>query len=610
MTEELLAALQAEMAAAASSAKVSDEDVVSAFYADPDVAEIKADLRRTKATQGSGEADDPQGDRSERPRNYDRKTKELEEELERAWRRLRPAIVAQLSHTANDDPTLVQAEAELRGLKAKESALRKQREQLRLDHLRQLRQEQDQLAAQFGPGHEKLVAVKQQIAQFENIPEETLHSTQPQTGALLSAIEQGLKSVETMRAEIEERFRRDLTESKKSEIDLLAESNLRNNLERQRTLFNSVVDQLKQAQLVSDYGSVSAQVLNPPTASESRPSMGPGLMMALLMGLGVGGGIAFVADLLDARLRSVSEIRKVVDLRVLGLIPQHTRGQLDSDFAMGLMSHTTPRSLMAEAYKSVRTSLDQIRRNLNAQVLLITSPQSGDGKSTTASNLAISLAHAGRRVLLIDADLRRPSQHLIHGLRRSPGLTHILKDVLPFHRVVQPTLIDNLDFLATGSEVANPAELLASPRLNLLLEEVRLALRRRHLRLLPPPRRDRFVDHRIDCRRYPSGRPGFGHPTSRPRADPGAPQDPGNPGARDGGQRHGPRAVWLRLRLWLRLWLRLRDLWFLESAGRASDAGCQILAQAHGQQGRALLVRSQRSQRSQRNQRNWRSLGP
>ena len=106
-------------------------------------------------------------------------------------------------------------------------------------------------------------------------------------------------------------------------------------------------------------------------------------------------------------------------------------------------------------------------------MLLVTSPQSGDGKSTTASNLAISLAHAGRRVLLIDADLRRPSQHLIHGLRRSPGLTHILKDVLPFHRVVQQTLIDNLDFLATGSEVSNPAELLASPRLNVLLEEVR-----------------------------------------------------------------------------------------------------------------------------------------
>ena len=128
---------------------------------------------------------------------------------------------------------------------------------------------------------------------------------------------------------------------------------------------------------------------------------------------------------------------------------------------------------MAESYKSVRTCVESLRCDQNAKVILVTSPNAGDGKTTTASNLAISLAHAGHRVLLVDADLRRPSQHVIHSASRDRGLVHILKDLQPTHRVVQPTRVDNLDLISSGPEVPNPAELLASPRLGEFLDEVR-----------------------------------------------------------------------------------------------------------------------------------------
>ncbi len=106
-------------------------------------------------------------------------------------------------------------------------------------------------------------------------------------------------------------------------------------------------------------------------------------------------------------------------------------------------------------------------------MILVTSPTAREGKSSTASNLSISLAHAGRKVLLIDADLRCPSQHAGYDLRLSPGFTQVLKDVLPFDRVVQPTPVENLELLAAGLDVSNPAELLASPRLASFLEETR-----------------------------------------------------------------------------------------------------------------------------------------
>ena len=108
-------------------------------------------------------------------------------------------------------------------------------------------------------------------------------------------------------------------------------------------------------------------------------------------------------------------------------------------------------------------------------MFMVTSPQPADGKSTTASNLAISMAHSGRKVLLIDADLRRPAQHKIHGLPRSPGLTEVLNDQMPFHKAVQQTAVENLHLLAAGAEVSYPAELLATDRLGALVRELRQA---------------------------------------------------------------------------------------------------------------------------------------
>ncbi len=291
---------------------------------------------------------------------------------------------------------------------------------------------------------------------------------------MLKSIEQGLKSVEGMRAEVEQRFQNDLAESNKSEIGQLAESNLRNNLERQRALFYSVVDQLKQAQFVSDFGSVTARVLDPAAAKENRPWIPLVLSAALLLGCGLGAGAVYVADQLDARIRSLREIRLLLNYRMLGVVPLLSRGQ-QGDVKIALVSHARSRSRLAETYKLIRTGIDLLRRNWEGKVFMDTSPQPAEGKSTTASNLAISTAHSGRKVLLIDADLRLPSQHTTHGLPRSPGLTEILNDQMPFHEAVQQTAIENLGLLAAGAEVSNPAELLATDRLGTLVRELRQA---------------------------------------------------------------------------------------------------------------------------------------
>jgi receptor protein-tyrosine kinase len=197
------------------------------------------------------------------------------------------------------------------------------------------------------------------------------------------------------------------------------------------------------------------------------------LVLALASGALLGAGIVVVSDRFCQQVQSAEEMKKVLDLTVLGLVPRLTREQAAETDSIGQVSHTLPRSLMAEAFKAARTNLEVIRRNRPVQVILITSPMSHEGKSTVASNLAITLAQAGRSVLLIDADLRCPTQHLVHKLQRGRGMVQLLNGSQAIDDLVQSSGIAGLNLLCAGPETHNPAELLMSARFGEIIAEAR-----------------------------------------------------------------------------------------------------------------------------------------
>src|SRR4051794_16705241 len=110
-------------------------------------------------------------------------------------------------------------------------------------------------------------------------------------------------------------------------------------------------------------------------------------------------------------------MRGILNLPLLGQIPLLPDTPTCQARLVGVISHTMPRSPLSEAFKIARTNLDLFRRTRGIRVILVASPCAAEGKTTVASNLAICLAQAGRKVLLVDADLRRPTQHTIHGLQ-------------------------------------------------------------------------------------------------------------------------------------------------------------------------------------------------
>jgi len=234
--ESLLEHLRAEHAKAVSSAQVSEAELVREFYAEPEVAERAADLKDAKdrfneARRVSRPASDPS------LVALGKRIKDLEAELGRMWQQRKAGLQARLAG-AGDDQAIRQAASEVMTLRAKKAALGEQLEQFKAQRLLELQAKHDRLVKQHGPEHAKVQEVREQIARLKGDANEApADPRQSQAAALLKSIEQGLKSVEGMRAEVEQRFQNDLAESNKSEIVQLAESNLRNNLERQRALF-------------------------------------------------------------------------------------------------------------------------------------------------------------------------------------------------------------------------------------------------------------------------------------------------------------------------------------------------------------------------------------
>lgn len=313
----------------------------------------------------------------------------------------------------------------------------------------ELRRTYEEKLETFKPGYPEMVQISSRIAEIDR-----------QLATEVATIRNALRASFESSANQEEQMRKRIDELRAEVIDLQKKSVQYNTLQREvessRNLYNDLLQRYKEVDVASGVGTNNVFIVDRALPPQSRSHPRTMLILAgtLFLGLMAGFGGATLIELFDDHVRSPDDAEKASGLPLLGIVPS-------ADFSKGVLAELgDPRSGLAEAYRSLATSLQFSTETGLPRTLVITSGGPAEGKSTTAIALARHFAVTGKRVLLVDADLRRPSMHTKIGLPNGVGLTNVLTGMNTMNEVVQATPVDNLWFVASGPLPPNAAEIL------------------------------------------------------------------------------------------------------------------------------------------------------
>ena len=259
-------------------------------------------------------------------------------------------------------------------------------------------------------------------------------------------------------------------------------------------LLTYLVQRYEEAKITASVGSGGIRIVNPaamPTQPLPRSRM-RNIMVTVIMGLGLAFGLVLLVEYLDPAVRSKAEIERRTGLTVVGQIPFYVnksgeqtifetfdtlahmsnlkskkRGNLSGIHSMlyPLLNRISEPGIFAESFRNLRTDLHYFRIDHPVRKLLISSSVSGEGKSLITANLGLAFAELGKRVLIIDCDLRKPKQHTVFNVQREPGLTDVLSTGDDWHTALMPVQSPDLFLMPCGAIPPNPTEILNSRKM-------------------------------------------------------------------------------------------------------------------------------------------------
>lgn len=385
-------------------------------------------------------------------------------------------------------------------------------EQMRETRLSPLEAEADQLLVQFGAGHpavkslqSQITLVKASIARLQKSEEEyarkmeqlmATENTKPDApidpleevrrnlNYKMLALKQQLVSVEQEMTVISEAYDFEIEAAKSENAAEMQVEKFTREIARQQALYDKIVARLDEINIMSDAGSLRVFPLESAKPGyQIAPKQSKSLMMGGFLGLLLAGALAYLREMSDKSYRSAEQVSEHLGVPVIGHVPV-VKGEtkLAKEWGHGIDPHLVsfyrPKSVSAEAFKAIRTALYFSNRSGDFKILQVTSPTPGDGKSTVAANLAVTMAQSGKSVLLVDTDLRRPRVQKLFNIESEKGTAWLLEQLpkLPTPEQVKELLgevivespIDNLSILGAGHRPDNPSELLSSSQFDAL----------------------------------------------------------------------------------------------------------------------------------------------
>ena len=232
---------------------------------------------------------------------------------------------------------------------------------------------------------------------------------------------------------------------------------------------------MEEADVTSQLKTSNINIVDPAAVPRSpiKPNKKLNIILGAIVGLGMGIGLVFFLEYLDNTIKSPEDVEDYLEIPLLGVLSNVKISFGGKSAPSELIAHEMPRSVFAEAVRSIRTSVMFSIIDTSRKLIMVTSATQGEGKTFLASNLASTIAQAGKNTLLVDTDLRKPRVNKVFSVEKNPGLCNYLIGEIELESIIKSTQVPNLSVVTCGNIPPNPSEIMQSAVMGKFCDTVR-----------------------------------------------------------------------------------------------------------------------------------------
>ena len=332
-----------------------------------------------------------------------------------------------------------------------------------------------ELSKKYGRNHPKMVAIESELAELKK-----------RKGVEARRVVNSLKNKYKLALAREESLKTALARQKAESLSLNKKAVqygvLQREAESSRHMYDMLIKRFKETSLTEEMKTGNIRIIDSAETPQDpvKPNKKRNLLLAVVMGLFLGFGLALFLEYLDNTIKLPDEIKEELNIPFLGAVPAFASNGIPQRVPSDLVTIHAPKSPASESYRGIRTGILFSSADKSPQVIMVTSVSPLEGKTTSAANLCVTLANAESRVLLIDADMRRPRIHKIFEMDRKIGLSSVLVGTESLKDAIVSSPVEGLDILPVGHIPPNPSEIIGSQKMGKLLD----ALRKKYARII------------------------------------------------------------------------------------------------------------------------------
>lgn len=333
----------------------------------------------------------------------------------------------------------------------------------------ELQKRRSELSKRYGANHPQIVALQNELATLQGRKAEEVKRV---INSLYNTFQVSQAREKSLKAALNSQKGESFSLNEKA----INYTVLKREAESTKEMYDLVIKRFKETSLTENIRTGNIRVVDLAEVPKGpvKPKKGQNVLLGLIVGLALGIGLAFFLEYLDNTIKTPDDLKERLKIPYLGPVPlMALAGGENPGPQEDLVTVAQPKSTASEAYRGIRTSLFFSAADNAPRTVLITSAAPSEGKTMTAANVAVTMAQAGNRVLIIDCDMRRPRVHRMFNVQRDRGVSNVLVGNCPLAEAIIPSAVPGLDVLPAGPVPPNPSEMLGSQSMVKLFQTLR-----------------------------------------------------------------------------------------------------------------------------------------